>query len=115
MSKYLEFKEIPFKGKTKRFNVVSKTSFEECKHCNGTGDAFGKVQTEEDLSADCIFCNGTGKIPIILGRISWYPQWRQYTFSPGFPTVWNKECMEDIIFFITNLMKDRKIILMKDK
>ena len=28
---------------------------------------------------------------------------------PGYPTIWNRDCMNDIIFFITNLMKDRKI------
>ena len=28
MSKYLEFEEVPFKGKTKRFNVVSKSSYD---------------------------------------------------------------------------------------
>jgi len=43
-----------------------------------------------------------------LGRISWYSQWRQYCFIPMPKTVFNRACMEDIIFFITNLMKDRK-------
>ncbi len=79
MSKYLEFKQIPFKGKTKKFHIISKSSGE------------------------------------FLGIVSWYSQWRQYTFSPKGLTTWNRDCMNDIIFFITNLMRDRKIILMKEK
>lgn len=113
MSKYLEFKEIPFKGKTKRFEVLSKTSFEECPEClknqHYTCDCIGKIKP------GCKTCNQTGKIPIVLGRIQWYSQWRQYVLMPGYPTIWNRDCMNDIIFFITNLMKDRKIVLMKEK
>ena len=72
MSKYLEFIEVPYKGKTKRFEVISKSSGYR------------------------------------LGKIAWYSQWRQYTFSPSFETIWNRDCLKDIIFFITNLMQDRK-------
>ena len=73
MSKYLNFQQcFDFKGKTKRFEIVSKSS----------GDA--------------------------LGRISWYPQWRQYTFSPAYPTVWNVSCLQDIQNFINELMEERK-------
>ena len=77
MSKYLDFLEIPFKGKTRKFHVVSKST-----------------------------CTP-------LAEIKWYPQWRQYTFFPYGETIWNRDCMNDIIFFITNLMQDRKVILMK--
>jgi len=72
MSEYLEFNQIPYEGKTKRFNVVSK------------------------LHGD------------ILGRISWYGAWRQYTFSPTYPTVWNNTCLKDIINFLEQLMKEYK-------
>lgn len=72
ISKYLEFKQIPFEGKTKRFDVLSKSS----------GD--------------------------LLARIQWYPQWRQYVFSPAYPTHWNKDCLNDIQTFINNLMLERK-------
>lgn len=72
ISKYLKFKQIPFKGKTKRFEIISKSS----------GD--------------------------ILGRISWYSNWRQYTFSPSYPTVWNKDCLKDIQDFIQQLMLERQ-------
>lgn len=106
-SKYLEFVQVPFKGKTKRYNVVSKTSFEVCKICKGSGDSFHKVSTEQDLSYPCPICNGKGKIPIILGIISWYPQWRRYTFSPAFPTVWDSGCLQAIEIFLNVLMDAR--------
>ena len=104
MSKYLEFKEISFKGKTKRFDVVSKTSFEECKECEGQRGKFIKGKYLE-----CKVCDNSGVIPLILGRIQWYSKWRQYVLMPGYPTIWNRDCMNDIIFFIDNLMKDRQI------
>lgn len=73
MSEYLEFKQISYEGKTKRFEVISK------------------------LHGD------------VLGRISWYGAWRQYTFSPGYPTVWNNSCLKDIVNFLEQLMKEYKI------
>jgi hypothetical protein len=71
-SKYLEFKQVPYEGKTKRFEVMS------VKHGYS------------------------------LGRISWYGAWRQYTFSPAFETVWNKDCLKDIENFLQQLMDERK-------
>lgn len=109
MSKYLEFKQVPFKGKTKRFEVVSKTSFEKCKNCNGQGNIFQSVIFEADTTIECPVCESLGNVKMILGRIQWYSQWRQYVFMPGYPTIWNRDCMNNIIFFITNLMKDRKV------
>ena len=73
MSKYLEFKQVPFEGKTKRFEVVS-------------------------------INHGYS-----LGRISWHGAWRQYTFSPAFETIWNKDCLKDIEEFLQQLMDERKI------
>jgi len=72
MSKYLKFKQVPYEGKTKRFEVISK------------------------------------KHGYSLGRISWYPQWRCYTFSPAYPTTWNTDCLEDIQIFLQQLMDERK-------
>lgn len=72
MSKYIEFKQIPFTGKTKRFNIMSKSSGNR------------------------------------LGRIYWYPHWRQYTFLPDDSTVWNKDCLKDIQDFLQQLMDERK-------
>jgi hypothetical protein len=72
MNQYIEFKQIPYEGKTKRFEIISKSS----------GD--------------------------ILGRISWHGAWRQYTFSPAYPTIWNKDCLNDVANFLFNLMEERK-------
>lgn len=44
----------------------------------------------------------------ILGEIKWYGAWRQYTFWPIGDTIWNTQCMKDIILFIDNLMSERK-------
>ena len=72
MNKFLEFKQIPYEGKTKRFEVISK------------------------LHGD------------VLGKICWYGGWRQYVFSPAYPTVWNNDCLTDIINFLEQLMESRK-------
>ena len=56
---------------------------------------------------ECKVCDNSGEIPLILGRISWYSAWRQYTFSPTFPTAWNRECLDTIINFINKLMNER--------
>jgi len=71
-NKYLNFVEVPFEGKTKRFDVFSKSS----------GD--------------------------LLARIQYYPQWRQYVFSPAYPTHWNTDCLMTIQLFINHLNDQRK-------
>ncbi len=45
---------------------------------------------------------------VILGKIKWYPQWRQYTFFPVTYTVYSQGCLKDIVEFIKKLMKERK-------
>lgn len=72
MSKYLEFKEIPFEGKAEKFEVISKNH------------------------------------RYVLGRISFYPQWLQYVFSPSSETIWNKDCLNDIQKFLDKLTKNWK-------
>ena len=104
MSKYLEFKEILFKAKTKKFEVVSKTSVEQCPECMGE-----KYWLYHNYSVLCLICDNKREIPIVLGRISWYPQWRQYIFSPCENTVWNKDCLKDIQDFLQKLMDERKV------
>lgn len=32
----------------------------------------------------------------VLGVIAWFGRWRQYTFSPGFETTFNPECLRAI-------------------
>ncbi len=44
----------------------------------------------------------------LLGMISWWGAWRQYTFLPCNNTVFNKGCMEDIIAVIDALMAERR-------
>lgn len=43
-----------------------------------------------------------------LGQIKWDSHWRQYTFWPMGDTIWNKQCMLDIINYINKLMDERK-------
>ena len=43
-----------------------------------------------------------------LGIVKWYPAWRQYCFFPCGNMVFNKGCLEDINYFITQLMDERK-------
>lgn len=44
----------------------------------------------------------------ILGQIKWYGAWRQYTFRPADGTVFNTDCMREIISCINRLMDERK-------
>lgn len=44
----------------------------------------------------------------VLGTISWYGAWRQYTFFPYEDTVFNPDCMREISGFIDQQMKARK-------
>ena len=46
-----------------------------------------------------------------LGTIEWYGAWRQYCFIPTdhIETVWNNDCLTDIIFVINKLMKEREV------
>ena len=43
-----------------------------------------------------------------LGMVKWYSPWRQYCFSAGY-SVYNIECLKDIIDFIQQLMNERKL------
>ena len=40
-----------------------------------------------------------------LGIIKWYPRWRQYAFFPEWGTLFNTECLNDIISYIRELRK----------
>ena len=44
----------------------------------------------------------------ILGQIKWYPGWRQYCFFPSPNSVFNIDCMRDIMRVIRDLMDERK-------
>jgi len=38
-----------------------------------------------------------------LGYILWYIPWRQYCFFPNTGTIWNKDCLNQIINFVEGL------------
>ena len=64
VNKYLEFKVIEQKPKTKVIAVISKLHGYK------------------------------------LGIVKWYGPWRQYCFFPSAETVFNKNCLDDIILFM---------------
>jgi len=39
----------------------------------------------------------------VLGIIKWFPGWRQYAFFPEVATVFNKNCLLDIVTYIGKL------------
>lgn len=47
--------------------------------------------------------NGT-----MVGTISWYGPFRQYSFFPAANMVFEKTCLQDIADFLKKLMEDRK-------
>jgi hypothetical protein len=38
-----------------------------------------------------------------LGIVKWFPRWRQYAFFPEPNTIFNVECLNDIINYIRGL------------
>ena len=40
-----------------------------------------------------------------LGIIKWFPRWRQYAFFPESGTIFNVECILDIVSFTRGLRK----------
>jgi hypothetical protein len=44
-----------------------------------------------------------------IGLIKWYSPWRKYSFFPHPNTVYETQCLSDIIAFINKLMLDRKV------
>jgi hypothetical protein len=43
-----------------------------------------------------------------IGKIAWYSPWRQYCFLPKGNTVWNLQCMRDVLSIINQLMGERR-------
>ena len=39
----------------------------------------------------------------ILGRIVWYPQWKQWVFEAAPNTIWSQDCLADVREFILSL------------
>jgi hypothetical protein len=42
-----------------------------------------------------------------LGHIRWYRPHRRYSFYPADNTVWDRHCLQEVINFIDNLMRER--------
>ena len=43
-----------------------------------------------------------------IGTIKWHSHWRQYCFFPHEHTVWSRDCLIDVFWFVHKLMNDRK-------
>ncbi len=43
----------------------------------------------------------------LLGKIKWYGPWRQYALHTMDGIVLDRKCMNDVISYMDNLMKDR--------
>jgi hypothetical protein len=44
----------------------------------------------------------------LLGTIRWYAPWRKYCFYPAAGTIFETQCLKDIVSFIDQLMDERK-------
>lgn len=44
-----------------------------------------------------------------IGLIKWYAPWRKYSFFPNPNTVYETDCLKDIVSFIEKLMLERKL------
>jgi hypothetical protein len=44
----------------------------------------------------------------LLGDVRWYASWRKYCFYPCVGTVFETQCLGDIVTFINYLMAERK-------
>lgn len=44
-----------------------------------------------------------------IGQIRWYAPWRKYSFFPNPNTVFENDCLRDIVKFIDTLMLARKL------
>lgn len=44
----------------------------------------------------------------LLGKITWFSNWRKYTFWPEHSTIFDTKCLLEIVSFIDGLMERRK-------
>ena len=63
---------------------------------------FTKLERPSDKKTDIVIIDSISG-GYTLGRIKWFPRWRQYCFFPEGETVWNKTCMEDVYEVIEEL------------
>lgn len=64
---------------------------------------FELIENNSDgTSTFAIYNNVTGEC---IGTIQWYDEWRKYCFYPDDGTVWETECLKEVIDYIKELMK----------
>lgn len=44
----------------------------------------------------------------VLGFVKWFGRWRQYCFFPQPDTIWNRDCMGEVMGLIRRLMEERR-------
>ncbi len=44
----------------------------------------------------------------MLGTVSWFGRWRQYTFDPAPHTTFNRECLLDIAKYLERVNKEHR-------
>ena len=44
-----------------------------------------------------------------LGRVMFYPNWRQYIFEPGTATLWSVGCLRDVEIFLASVNEARRV------
>lgn len=52
---------------------------------------------------------------IELGMIYWWPNWRQYTFSPGKATIYNEGCLDEIHAKVVQMNEEHRLPQVQDK
>lgn len=55
-----------------------------------------------------VFVKDTGPGASPLGEIRWWGAWRCFTFWPAPNTIYERQCLLDVIKFMDSLMADRK-------
>lgn len=68
---------------------------------------FNKLKKPTDRKTD-IYQVVTKDGNTLLGQISWYGPWRQYAFMPNANTVFERQCLTDIMNFIKKIMDEKK-------
>ena len=60
---------------------------------------------EKKAKTFVIGCYNNSRSGELLGRVKWYPFWRQYCFFPTTKAVYSASCLDDISHFIKQLKK----------
>jgi len=44
-----------------------------------------------------------------IGDVKWYPPWRRYAFFPSDDTLYDSNCLRELLAFIESLMAEREL------